>query len=203
MIADWAFWFAAIIWELAVVAFYAVLMIAITVVGLLAGVIAIDRIMNFFTKELKDPELGTVRISFGACNGKIALEGKRRIPFSLPAERKEMMSEAKNLLLRAKADWPILKDRLMEHFASEIAEEGIPPGLIKREKWVQKLARERDYENLQRFTKLEQVDVEYGDKNGPIQLRISTLHRWDPEHERVLLLDEKLAFKFYGLGCEC
>ncbi len=102
--------------------------------------------MDFFAREVNDPELGTVRISFGTCDGKIALEGKRRIPFSLPAERKEMVSEAKILLLRAKADWPLIKDRLMEHFASEIAEEGIPPGLIKREKWVQKLARERDLE---------------------------------------------------------
>ncbi len=203
MIADWLLWFG---WKALVVAANIVLgivLMAVLVAILLLCLIIYSKIVDLFAKELKDSELGIVRISFGTCDGKIALEGKRRIPFTLPAKKKEMVGEAKSLLLRAKADWHLLKAHLMEHFASEIEEEGIPPDLVKREKWVQKLARERDFENLQRFTKLEQVEVEYGDKNGPIQLRISTLHRWDPEHERVLLLDENLTFIFYGLGCEC
>lgn len=200
---DWLLWASWKLLEIAFITVFTFIGLGVFIAILLFCLIVVGKIMDFFATEVNDPELGTVRINFGSCDGKIVMEGKRRIPFSLPAERKEMVSEAKNLLLRAKADWPLLKDRLMEHFASEIAEEGIPPGLIKREKWVQKLARERDLENLQRFTKLYRVKVEYGDKSGPIQLRISTLHRWDPEHDRVLLIDGNLAFKFYGLGCQC
>jgi hypothetical protein len=203
VIADWFLWFGWKLLELVGTLILAIAMMAVVVAILLLCLIVIGKIMGYFYVELKDPELGTVKIGFGSCDGKIALDGKRRIPFTLPAQKKEMVSGAKDLLLRAKADWPLLSHRLLEHFADEIEEEGLPPDLIKREKWVLKLARERDLENLQRFTKLEQVEVKYGDKNGPIQLRISTLHRWDPEHERVLLLDDNLAFKFYGLGCQC
>ena len=191
------------LWEIAVVTFKFVIVFAGVLLLLFVGLVVVGKIMELFVREVSDPELGAVRIGFGTCDGKIALEGKRRVPFALPAKEREIIGEAKSLLLRAKANWPSLNAQLMEHFASEIEEEGIPPDLIKREKWVQKLARERDLENLQRFTTLYRVKVEYGEKHGSIQLRISTLHRWDPEHDRVLLLDENLAFKFYGLGCQC
>jgi hypothetical protein len=191
------------LWDFVVVILKFVIVTAGALLIVFSGLMIFYKIMDLFVREVSDPEIGSVRIGLSRCDGKIAMEGKRRIPFALPAKKREVVDEAKSLLLRAKANWPSINAQLMEHFASEIEVEGIPPDLIKRGKWVQKLARDRDYENLQRFTKLEQVDVEYGDKNGPIQLRISTLHRWDPEHERVLLLDEKLAFKFYGLGCEC
>lgn len=201
---DWLLWLLFTLWEIAVVTFKFVILFAGILFLLFLGLIIVGKIMDFFTREVTDPELGTVQIGFGDCVGKIALEGKRRTRFTLPAKNKEVNAEAKAILLRARNQWPLLKMSLFEHFAREVEEEGVPPDLIKRAKWVQKLARERDYENLQRFTRLDEIEVEHSDgKNGPLQLRISTLHRWDDEHERVLVLDENLAFKFYGLGCQC
>jgi hypothetical protein len=204
MLADSLLWLAFALWKIAIVLVKFVIVVASTLLLLFVGLIIVGKIMDFFTREVTDPELGTIRIGLRDCIGKIALEGKRRTRFTLPAKKKEVNADAKAILLSARNQWPLLKASLFEHFAQEIEEEGVPPDLIKRAKWVEKLARERDYENLQRFTRLHEIEVEHSDgKNGPLQLRISTLHRWDDEHERVLVLDENLAFKFYGLGCKC
>jgi hypothetical protein len=159
-------------------------------------------LMDRLGKDVDDPDLGRVKIGFASCTGKIALESAGKTAFSLPVAKRKLVPEAKAILLKAKADWPRLQALLLEHFAREVVEEGVPPDTIQRTKWVEKIARERDFENLQRFTKLDRIIVEYSEKKGPLQLRISTLHRWDPEHDRVLVLDEELSEKFYALGCE-
>jgi hypothetical protein len=189
-------------------AFFGAAILGIVITALVGAflflcLLAVGNLMELFVKKVKEPDLGLVRIGFGDCNGKIVIEGRRRARFRLPAKGRLIVPEAKALLLDVKANWPRLENSLLAHFAQEVEREGVPPDLIKRAKWVEKLARERDYSNLRRFTRLSEIRVQHVDKRGSLEIRIATLHRWDPEHERVLVLDENLNEKLYALACQC
>jgi hypothetical protein len=180
-------------------------LVAVVFVGALLFfcLLVVGKIMNLFVKNVNEPDLGLVRIGFGDCNGKIAIQGRRRARFRLPTNGKFIVPEAKALLLDVKANWPQLENALLIHFAKEVEEDGVPPDLVKRAKWVEKLAKEKDLVNLRRFTRLNEIRIQHVDKDGPLEIRIATLHRWDPEHERVLVLDENLNEKLYALACQC
>jgi hypothetical protein len=196
-------WLGSKLLEFVAISVFAIVIIALVLGFLFLCLLAVGKVMELFVKEVKDPDLGVVRIGFGQCDGKIVIEGRRRLAFQLPAAKKQIVAEARALLLNVKADWPRLENLLLGHFAREVENDGVPPDLIKRAKWVEKIAKEGDLENLRKFTRLQNINVEYADKNGPLEVRIETIHRWDPEHERVLILDEKLNVKLYALGCQC
>lgn len=151
------------------------------------------------TRHFVDADLGEIEAHGGCAEGTISLSSGEIVSFELPANGDILVEEAKRLLLAALTNWQQVRGQFFEGFAKEILEDGLPED-VPRKHWIEKQARDVAVTALAKYTQMQRIRIIVPSWLGRMAVAVHSLHFWDPEHERVLILDETLTPIRFDIG---
>lgn len=144
------------------------------------------------TRHFVDADLGEIEAHGGRAEGTTSLSSGEIVSFELPATGDILVEEGKRLLLATLTNWEQVRGQFLEGFAKEILEDGLPDN-VPRKHWIEKQARDAAVTTLAQYTQMQRIRIFVPSWLGRMAVAVHSLHFWDPEHERVLILDETLT----------